>query len=202
MSNYGWLGYPPAAGVSAIKACWNLWGMGAIAPQILENQLTLSQPWGQIIPFTLFIAPTDFKTFLWPCKTSAFKIFKNIGNVPKISYTGSAREKNTLLLLVLYLCLRSVFKNKLWKMAYQKGEVIIKEQPFSYVIEVDCRSSICDFCVKAVSKTGKTLKNCSACKVVYYCDASCQKNAWISHHQRLVHVPLSRFYIDLILILS
>ena len=72
-------------------------------------------------------------------------------------------------------------------MGYQKGEVIIKEQPFSYVIEVDCRSSICDFCVKAASKTGKTLKNCSACKVVYYCNASCQKNAWISHHQRPVH---------------
>ena len=132
---------------------------------------------------------------------SAFKNCKNIGNIPKISYTGLARERNTLLLLVLYVL--SSVKNKLLKMVgYQKGEVIIKEQPFSYVIEVDCRSSICDFCVKAASKTGKTLKNCSACKVVYYCDGSCQKNAWISHHQRPVHVILSRFDINFIQILS
>ena len=144
------------------------------------------------MPFTLLKAPTHFRTFLRPCKTSAFKFFENIGNVPKISYTGSARERNTILLLVLYVL--SSVKNKLLKMGYQKGEVIIKEQPFSYVIEVDCRSSICDFCVKAASKTGKTLKNCSACKVVYYCNASCQKNAWISHHQRPVHVFLSRFH--------
>ena len=92
----------------------------------------------------------------------------------------------------------SSVKNKLLKMGYQKGEVIIKEQPFSYVIEVDCRSSICDFCVKPASKTGKTLKNCSACKVVYYCNASCQKNAWISHHQWPVHFFLSRFDNDFI----
>ena len=68
------------------------------------------------------------------------------------------------------------------KMGYQKGEVVLRDQPFAYVIKLDCRSKVCDYCVKS-PKTGKPLKNCSACKIVYYCNANCQKSAWNSHHQ-------------------
>ena len=35
-------------------------------PQILEDQLTLSQPGGQIMPTKLLFAPPDFQTFLRP----------------------------------------------------------------------------------------------------------------------------------------
>ena len=66
------------------------------------------------------------------------------------------------------------------KMGYEKGEVVLKDVPFAYVIKVDRRSGICDFCVKP---SKKALKNCSACKVVYYCNGNCQKSAWNSHHQ-------------------
>ena len=67
-------------------------------------------------------------------------------------------------------------------MGYQKGEVVLRDQPFAYVIKLDCRSKVCDYCVKS-PETNKPLKNCSACKIVYYCNANCQKSAWNSHHQ-------------------
>ena len=37
-------------------------GLGAQAPQFLVDQLTLSQPGGQIIPTTILLAPPDFQT--------------------------------------------------------------------------------------------------------------------------------------------
>ena len=36
-------------------------------PQILADQLTLSQPGGQIMCTALLLAPPDFQTFLRPC---------------------------------------------------------------------------------------------------------------------------------------
>ena len=41
---------------------------GAMAPQILADQLTLSQPGWQIMPTYLLLAPPDFQTFRRPCK--------------------------------------------------------------------------------------------------------------------------------------
>jgi hypothetical protein len=37
-------------------------------PQILADQLTLSQPWTQTMPIILLLAPSDFQTFQQPCK--------------------------------------------------------------------------------------------------------------------------------------
>ena len=45
----------------------HLVGQGAMAPHILADQLSLSQPGGQTMPTTLLFAPPDFKTFLRPC---------------------------------------------------------------------------------------------------------------------------------------
>ena len=67
-------------------------------------------------------------------------------------------------------------------MVYQRGQEILRDQPFSYVVKVDIRSSVCDFCLKE-SKNSVKFKNCSACKTVYYCNSKCQRNAWNSHHQ-------------------
>ena len=52
-------------------------GQGGRTPsQILADQLTLSQPWGQIMPTTLLLAPSDFQTFLRHCqvKQSNYKL--------------------------------------------------------------------------------------------------------------------------------
>ena len=40
---------------------------GAVAPQFLAEQLTLSQPGGQIMPTTVLQAPPDFQTLRRPC---------------------------------------------------------------------------------------------------------------------------------------
>ena len=45
-------------GKSKAQGSWRNRGGGA--PQILADQLTLSQPWGQIMSFRLQIAPPDF----------------------------------------------------------------------------------------------------------------------------------------------
>ena len=67
-------------------------------------------------------------------------------------------------------------------MVYQRGEEVIRDQPFSYVVKCDVRSSVCDFCLSESKKSVK-LKNCSACKIVYYCNSTCQRSSWNSHHQ-------------------
>ena len=46
-------------------------GGRAYAPQILADQLALSQLWGQIMPTTLLLAPPDFQTFRHPCQSSS-----------------------------------------------------------------------------------------------------------------------------------
>ena len=66
-------------------------------------------------------------------------------------------------------------------MGYELGHEVLRCEPFSYVVYTEFRSTVCDFCLKA--KTSHSLKKCSACKIVYYCDSTCQKNAWKSHHQ-------------------
>ena len=67
-------------------------------------------------------------------------------------------------------------------MVYQRGEVVIRDQPFSYVVKCDVRSSVCDFCLKESNQSAK-FKNCSACKIVFYCNSTCQRKSWNSHHQ-------------------
>ena len=44
-----------------------LGALGAKAPPIVADQLTLSQPGGQIMPATVLRAPPDFQTLRRPC---------------------------------------------------------------------------------------------------------------------------------------
>ena len=67
--------------------------------------------------------------------------------------------------------------------AFQRGEEVLRSQPFSYIVDFDVRPSICDFCLKE-SKVSIKFKNCSGCKCVYYCNSECQRNSWNSHHKR------------------
>ena len=68
-------------------------------------------------------------------------------------------------------------------MVYQRGEVVIRDTPFSYVVKCDVKSSVCDFCLKESKAASVKFKNCSACKSVYYCNSKCQRSSWNSHHQ-------------------
>ena len=59
-------------------------GLGGLQPpQCLAEQLTLSQPGGQIMPTTVLQAPPDFQTLRRPCvlsKRPAFRIM-NISTI-------------------------------------------------------------------------------------------------------------------------
>ena len=54
------------------------WGGGALAPQFLAKQLTLSQPGGQIMPTTVIQAPPDFQTLRRPWYTVRYVKKKNL----------------------------------------------------------------------------------------------------------------------------
>ena len=58
----------------------------------------------------------------------------------------------------------------------------MKSEPFTYVVKSEALSTYCDNCF--VCKMGKQeMKRCSRCKIVYYCETSCQKLAWKNHHK-------------------
>ncbi|XP_050663854.1 N-lysine methyltransferase SMYD2-A isoform X1 [Leptidea sinapis] len=56
------------------------------------------------------------------------------------------------------------------------GELILREDPFVYVLSSKECGTRCDNCLKKC----KVLK-CSECQFVYYCDKSCQRDAWTDH---------------------
>ena len=65
-------------------------------------------------------------------------------------------------------------------MGYRAGEdVFVESKPFSYVVDPQFRKIVCDSCLKEANG----LFACTECHEVYYCDKSCQKNAWKSHHK-------------------
>ena len=65
-------------------------------------------------------------------------------------------------------------------MGYRAGEdVFVESKPFSYVVDPQFCKNVCDSCLKE----GNGLFACAKCHKVYYCNRSCQKNAWKSHHE-------------------
>ena len=66
---------------------------------------------------------------------------------------------------------------------------VMRCQPFTYVIKDEAVQTTCDFCLRTVLKKSNednttSLKKCSKCKMIYYCDISCQKESWTSIHQQ------------------
>ena len=59
-----------------------------------------------------------------------------------------------------------------------KGTSVLSSQPYAFVSRSELHGKICDNCL---SPPGDSLQRCSACKMVYYCNQSCQKNAWGMH---------------------
>ena len=67
-------------------------------------------------------------------------------------------------------------------MAYKHGEEVFRDpKPFIYFVDPKYRKVVCDWCLKMCENEG-ILKACTRCKWVYYCDQTCQKEAWNSHH--------------------
>ncbi len=67
-------------------------------------------------------------------------------------------------------------------MVIAKGQQVLKCKPFAHVVGMQHKDSLCDFCMRDAGQ--KTLKKCSGCKVVYYCQVSCQKKAWMTYHRQ------------------
>ena len=68
-------------------------------------------------------------------------------------------------------------------MAYKCGQEVFREsKPFSYIVFPKYRKIVCDWCLKMCESEG-ILKACVKCKWVHYCDQTCQKEAWKSHHK-------------------
>ncbi|KRT79564.1 hypothetical protein AMK59_8131 [Oryctes borbonicus] len=58
----------------------------------------------------------------------------------------------------------------------KKGSILLKEQPFVYILNSAIRTQHCDSCFKK----GDLLK-CSNCHYVYYCGKDCQREGWSLH---------------------
>uniref|UniRef100_A0A1B0CCT8 MYND-type domain-containing protein n=2 Tax=Lutzomyia longipalpis TaxID=7200 RepID=A0A1B0CCT8_LUTLO len=58
----------------------------------------------------------------------------------------------------------------------KQGTCILTEKPFVHVLKAKYRKERCDHCFSS----GKVLK-CSGCEYVYYCNRTCQTEAWNLH---------------------
>ena len=68
-------------------------------------------------------------------------------------------------------------------MAYKRGQEVFRDpKPFIYVVNPKYCKIVCDCCLKLCENEG-ILKACAICKWVHYCDQTCQKDAWKSHHK-------------------
>ena len=68
-------------------------------------------------------------------------------------------------------------------MAYKRGQEVFRDpKPFIYVVNPKYCKIVCDCCLKLCENEG-ILKACATCKWVHYCDQTCQKDAWKSHHK-------------------
>ncbi|XP_055857396.1 histone-lysine N-methyltransferase SMYD3 [Episyrphus balteatus] len=67
-------------------------------------------------------------------------------------------------------------QSKAKKKLIKRGDRILTEKPFVYVLHSKYRKERCDNCLVS----GKVLK-CSNCQYVYYCNRACQMQSWIMH---------------------
>ena len=58
-----------------------------------------------------------------------------------------------------------------------KGISVLSCEPYAFVSRSELYRKICDNCLSL----GDSLQRCSACKMVYYCNQTCQKKAWGTH---------------------
>ena len=64
-------------------------------------------------------------------------------------------------------------------MTYSRGEDVLRDkEPFVHMVLPKYRKVICDNCFKKASEIGGEIKSCTRCKMVHYCDKTCQSNTW------------------------
>ncbi|XP_053388520.1 histone-lysine N-methyltransferase SMYD3-like [Mercenaria mercenaria] len=59
----------------------------------------------------------------------------------------------------------------------KSGDSVLEEEPYCHVLLQKHRGALCDRCFTRVD----TLKKCTGCGVLWYCDKSCQKRDWTVH---------------------
>ena len=62
--------------------------------------------------------------------------------------------------------------------SYKAGEVVYEFKPIIHIISNDSKGKHCDNCLKR----SDSLKWCSKCEQMFYCDKDCQQNDW-KHHK-------------------
>ncbi|KAL3171624.1 hypothetical protein MRX96_013815 [Rhipicephalus microplus] len=62
-------------------------------------------------------------------------------------------------------------------LTYKAGDEILSSTPFVYVLGKEGRGLMCDYCFLE----SPSLKRCSACRYVSFCNKQCQKLAWPDH---------------------
>lgn len=75
-------------------------------------------------------------------------------------------------------------------------ELKLSEEPIAWTLSTSKLNSYCSYCLKqqqvnSEEQTGCRLLRCSKCKVLYYCNSTCQKNDWSTHKlecKRICHV--------------
>ncbi|XP_011670741.1 histone-lysine N-methyltransferase SMYD3-like [Strongylocentrotus purpuratus] len=63
---------------------------------------------------------------------------------------------------------------------FARGQCILEELPYAYTLHDDKRGLYCDFCLTKCS----TLKKCTRCNDVSYCNKSCQRGDWARCHKQ------------------
>uniref|UniRef100_T1JK78 MYND-type domain-containing protein n=1 Tax=Strigamia maritima TaxID=126957 RepID=T1JK78_STRMM len=64
-------------------------------------------------------------------------------------------------------------------MAFKKGDLILKSEPFAYVVRDEYRGRTCDNCLTLANLSVHNLRNgdlrrCTRCLFSYYCNQECQ----------------------------
>jgi hypothetical protein len=61
--------------------------------------------------------------------------------------------------------------------SYTSGDIIITSEPLVHVLSSQFKGIYCDYCFLK----NESLKKCSHCKKMYYCDNECQQKDWKCH---------------------
>ncbi|XP_030853823.1 histone-lysine N-methyltransferase SMYD3-like [Strongylocentrotus purpuratus] len=63
---------------------------------------------------------------------------------------------------------------------FARGHCILEDLPYAYTLHDNKKGLFCDFCLKQCS----TLKKCTRCNYVSYCNKSCQQEDWARCHKQ------------------
>ena len=79
---------------------------------------------------------------------------------------------------------------------FKVGNLILKAEPFAFVIFDHMAEHVCHFCFNMVVRDRQgqpttQLLRCSSCKFARYCSRECQKKAWPMHKKECMAIKVS-----------